>query len=461
MNFLRKKSNTSFFRSIALRSFVVSILFFYALFSVVYANNVSSSFQIENPNTVIQGGESFSSSFTYLSSTGSLSTGQSDSVSFLQNAGFLYFPTATSPIVSATAGAAQVVLSWTASNAVFANVTSYEVGVSVSSGGVYNYTDVGNVLTYTKTGLTAGTPYFFKVRTYAAGILLTESAVVSATPTASAPVVVTPPSSGSGSSSSGGGSSVGSSVILPTGAKVIFAGRAYPNSSVTLLKDAQVVATTYAGSDAAFNVELNNLTAGSYVFGCYSVDKNGVRSTTQSFPVVVTEGVTMNIGGIFITPTLSGDKIQVKQGDNITFFGQAVPSSNVTISVHSAREIFNKVITDKNGVYLKTFDTSELEMGNHNAKSKVAFENEISDYGVNYPFVVGTENIEANQKNKCPAKGDLNNDCKVNLVDFSIAAFWYKKTLTVQGIALDKNKLNGDGKINLVDFSVMAYYWTG
>ncbi|MCC6323300.1 dockerin type I repeat-containing protein, partial [Candidatus Nomurabacteria bacterium] len=200
--------------------------------------------------------------------------------------------------------------------------------------------------------------------------------------------------------------------------------------------------------------------AGGYIFSVYSTDKNGIKSVLQSFPITITEGVTINVGGIFLSPTLTGDKSQVKKGDNITFFGQAVPESEVTIAVHSNQEFFKKVNSDKNGVYLHTMDTSVLEVGGHNAKSKVASGGEISGYSNGYNFSVGSENIAPVDK-KCPQKGDLNNDCKVNLVDFSIAAFWYKKVLNSQTLALEKIKLNGDGKINLVDFSIMAYYWTG
>ena len=60
----------------------------------------------------------------------------------------------------------------------------------------------------------------------------------------------------------------------------------------------------------------------------------------------------------------------------------------------------------------------------------------------------------------CPAKGDLNGDCRVDLVDFSILAYWYKIPLSDQFLETEKEKLSGDGKVNLEDFSIMAYYWT-
>lgn len=447
MNILREK----YHRKTIYLFIVFLVVFFLCGGGSSFANFTSTSFELENPSTaVIEGGQSSSSSFQYLSSTGQINQGQSTSATFAQNAGFLYFPIATSPVVGATAGDAQVALTWTAATGIFANITSYSVGVSTTSGGTFTYTDVGNVLASTRTGLTNSTTYYFKIRSYASGIFLSTSAEVSSTPVAAS----TPPGGGGGGG--GGGGDSGSQ------AKVTFTGRAYPNSSVTLLKDGQVVATTFSGSDASFSILLSNLNAGTYIFSVYSTDKDGIRSPLQSLPITVTDGVTMNVGGIFLAPTISGDKSQVKKGDNITFFGQSVPSSEVTIAIHSNQEIFQKVQSDKNGVYLKTVDTSPLEVGSHNAKSKVAYQSEISAYSAGYNFSVGNNNIDLPIDKKCPAKGDLNGDCKVNLVDFSIAAFWYKKSvLNAPTTLFEKGKLNGDGKINLVDFSIMAFYWTG
>ena len=58
-------------------------------------------------------------------------------------------------------------------------------------------------------------------------------------------------------------------------------------------------------------------------------------------------------------------------------------------------------------------------------------------------------------------KGDLNKDGKVNLVDFSIAAFWYKRSTSDAFKPIEIERLNGDGKVDLTDLSIMAYYWTG
>jgi hypothetical protein len=227
------------------------------------------------------------------------------------------------------------------------------------------------------------------------------------------------------------------------------------------LQDGRIVASTVSGADANFSMTLSGLSAGSYVFGVYAKDVNQIQSAIQSFPIRVTAGVTVNVGGLFISPTITADKTQVKKGDNITFFGQSLPSSAITISVNSIAEVFNNVNSDQNGVYLDVFDSSVLDLGSHLAKSKAAQAAQISEYGGSFNFSVGSANILVPPNNPCPLKGDLNNDCKVNLVDFSIAAFGYNKPLNPQTLLLEASKLNGDGKIDLVDFSIMAFYWTG
>jgi len=250
---------------------------------------------------------------------------------------------------------------------------------------------------------------------------------------------------------SGGG---GVPYFAPT--TVIFLGKAYPKSVVTLLKDAQVVAQTVAGPDANFSITLTGLTGGNYIFAIYAEDKDGIRSSLLTFPVSVTYGATTNVSGIFIAPTIAVDKSEVKKGENIAIFGQSHPESEITIQVSSDEEFFVKTNSDKNGFYLYNFGTEVLDYGNHLTKSKAAKNGEISPFSKAVGFVVGTKNVFAKLPAKCPQKADLNNDCKVNLVDFSIAAYWYKRPSPPKNI-----DLNGDGKIDLIDFSIMAYYWTG
>lgn len=260
----------------------------------------------------------------------------------------------------------------------------------------------------------------------------------------------------------GGGGGAGGTYSFPSGGSVVFSGRAYPGSEVTLLKDAQVVSTTIAGPDATFFISVSGVSSGNYIFSLYAEDKDGVRSSLLSFPVSVTAGAVNQISGIFIAPTIAIDKTEVKRGDAIKIFGQTSPNSKVVIHLNSEEEIFKNVEADKNGVYLLNFDTSLLDFGQHSAKSKASLANQISPFSKVVNFLVGTKNV-LSLKEKSILKGDLNNDGRVNLVDFSIAAYWYKRNLTLSSDFLVKERegLNGDSKIDLIDFSIMAFYWTG
>lgn len=272
-------------------------------------------------------------------------------------------------------------------------------------------------------------------------------------PAASSPSP-TPTPSPSPSAGGGGGASGGGVAVPATNA--VFSGRAYPKSTVTLLKDAQVAAATVAGADSKFQISLTGLSGGNYIFSVYAEDTKGYRSSLLSFPVSVTTGVTTNVSGIFIAPSIAVDKSEVKRGENIAIFGQSTPLGDITITVNSHEEFFEKTKADASGVYLLNFDTSLLAMEQHTTKSKAALGGEISAFGKTVSFIVGTRTVLAQLPGKTASKADLNNDKKVNLVDFSIAAYWYKRASPSAS-----SDLNSDGKVDLVDFSIMAFYWTG
>jgi hypothetical protein len=94
----------------------------------------------------------------------------------------------------------------------------------------------------------------------------------------------------------------------------------------------------------------------------------------------------------------------------------------------------------------------------HSAQSKTIAGPLISANSFLKNFTVGTENVaEPRTAASLPANsGDIDNDNHVDLVDFSIMAYWYGRS----GFPAAYD-LNGDGKIDLADFSIMAYYWTG
>ncbi len=262
-------------------------------------------------------------------------------------------------------------------------------------------------------------------------------------------------SSGAVSPPGGGGGGGGGSPILPSQATVVFTGKAYPKSIVTILKDAQIVVSTVAGDNANFQARAGNLSAGNYIFSVYSEDKEGRRSTLLTFPVSVSSGSTASITGIFIAPTIDVDKREVRRGDNIAILGQSAPQADIIIAVNSEEEFFAKTISNEDGIYLYNFDTSILEYGSHYTRSKASIGNQlISGFSSSINFKVGTKTVIKEKLEDL--KGDSNGDNRVNLVDFSITAYWYKRPSPPARV-----DVNSDGKVDLIDFSIMAYYWTG
>ena len=182
-------------RNVAASSLFVAVLFLSACSA--YADEfISTDYRMLDP--VIQpAGYATSSGYQLWSTLAEVVLGTSTASSFSLGAGFLRFPLATKPTVTATAGAAQVVLSWTASTGFLGLTPSgYTVGQSVVSGGPYSYTSLGNVLTSTQTGLSNGIPYYF--------IVVVKDIFGNAVAT-STEATATPAASGGGGGGSGGG----------------------------------------------------------------------------------------------------------------------------------------------------------------------------------------------------------------------------------------------------------------
>lgn len=255
----------------------------------------------------------------------------------------------------------------------------------------------------------------------------------------------------------GGGGGV---PIMPVETGVILSGRAFPSTRVFVLQDAQIVTSVLADSAANFNISVLNLTTGNYIFSVYSEDTDGRRSSLLTFPVTITTGVIIRIGNIFIAPTIAVNKSDVRRGNNIAIFGQSIPNANITIQVASEELFFARTVADRDGVFLYNFDTSPLYIGRHFAKSKAARDGRISSFSQAVGFNVGLRNVFLDQRRRI-LRGDLNNDGRVNIIDFSIAAFWHRRTTTPAFQIIERERLNGDRIINLIDFSIMAFYWTG
>ncbi len=421
----------------------------------------SSSYKILDP-VMNAGGYGSSSSFNLFGVISQIAIGTSTATSFGTNSGFLYFPFASSPTVSATAGDASVSLSWTASSGLLGWTPSgYTVGQSATSGGPYSYTSLGNVTSSTRTGLANGTAYYFIIRVQDAfGNFIATSTEVSATPVA--PVAPPPASSGGGGGGGGGGGAP-----APTGpaeTKVIIKGRAYPAATVTVFRDGTVIGTINVDSNGGWQIE-SLVVGGIYSFSAYAIDKDNRRSLTSSFTANIISGQTTTISDIIIAPTIGSDKAEVKSGGNIQFFGFGFPNSDVNIVVNSETQIIDKTLSDNVGFWRYILNTTPLELGSHTSKSQVvAPDSVISPFSESLAFRVGDKDVPAGQvigtpipTSACNKNGDLNNDKRVNIVDFSILLFFWNQT-NPRNPCVDINK---DKIVNIFDFSIILFWWTG
>ena len=264
----------------------------------------------------------------------------------------------------------------------------------------------------------------------------------------------TPPVSGGS-----GGSNTGPVNLSGTIDVAIFKGLSYPGSTISLLKNGTVVAEIPANPDGTFDIRVRDLVSGTYSFGIRAYDKNGLQSKTLTFTIYISPAVATIVDGIYIPPTITSDKIEVMKGNTISFSGFSSADSEVRLSISSRTELVKRTRSDSTGAWFFDLDSSTLEVGDYEAKARSITSVNLSPYSEPLVFRVGDTN-RPRPKNAYLSgfrkKCDLNNDNRVNLLDFSIMAFWYKR-LTFP----PKVDLNTDKQINLTDLSILAFCWTG
>ena len=283
--------------------------------------------------------------------------------------------------------------------------------------------------------------------------------------------------SGSSSGSSGGGSSGGGGVyrdgtlgapaatVTPTTTtatpgktEVLFSGKAYPGAKLTLLKDGAAAGSFTASETGDFVISLSNVDAGRYSFVLYGDDSKGLRSSSFTKNVDVAKDKSTKVDGVVIAPTIRVNKSKVKQGETVSASGQTYPQAKVKLVVSGKTKLSIQKQADKNGQYFYNFDSGVMEKGDYTIQASV----DTSEKSQSVNFNVGGNTVL--YIDPAALKYDLDSDGQVNLVDFSIMAFWYNKpapTDSAQLIIFKSLDLNSDGKIDLQDFSILTFWWTG
>jgi hypothetical protein len=235
-------------------------------------------------------------------------------------------------------------------------------------------------------------------------------------------------------------------------ARITFFGYAYPDSLITIKKDGAIAAIFYSFSNGRFEREITGLEGGTYTFSLSAEDSDGNKSMSTSFNVTLLAGSVATAGNIFLSPTIALDKTAVKLGDVILVSGQSFPGATIHIFLEPTEEKGDTIV-DPSGRWQYALSTAGFEIREYEIRVYGA-----TDTGLNSPI---SETLTFSVLEADFLRADVNGDNKVDLVDLSILASWYKKPLSALMIEIEKKHFNGDGVIDLVDLSIAAYHWTG
>ena len=417
--------------------FLLLVIGCWLLARVVLATDYSSTtFTVRDPVIDTFGQNTTSTNFQLINAGGQVAIGQSTSTSFILRAGFLYFTDTTSTFVTVTI-----------------NKNGNGTG-TVTGGSGINCGTVCSVSVAAGTAITlTATAYKDSQFTGWSGGNCSGTGTCSITPSTNMTITATFNLSG------GGGP-------LDTG--ISFSGWSYLSSAVILLKDAQFVNSfnVPAGGPTTFNFKVNNLSAGTYNFSLYARDRQCRQSSLVNYSVALTDGQQAVFQNIVLPPTIVLNKSEVEKGKPITAFGYSVtPTARVDLFTDNVNR-GSVLAEESNGLYTHYLDTTPLIIDQYLAQTQTLYQFGalVSELSRPESFIVGGRDVlkdTGSACGQCQSKGDLNSDCQVDLVDFSIAAFWWQQPLSVAFKIVEAERLSGDGIIDLVDFSIMAYYWTG
>ncbi len=238
---------------------------------------------------------------------------------------------------------------------------------------------------------------------------------------------------------------------------IYISGTTIPNTTVNILRNGEIISYTKSNSKGEFNQKITGYYSGDYEFTVI-VSKNDNTTNAEKFSVNVNYGSSVIVNKFYTAPIL----YLTKAKNSINIEGYAIANSKVEVYLvdKNNKEIkIGEAVTNKRGYYIidPKLNDKKLEQGEYSIYSKniikekeIETESRISDIEVNT-----NKEIEIVSGNKYEIQCDLNNDQKVDLLDFSILLLKLFRSDYKAG------DFNNDGTIDLQDFSIMTYHWTG
>lgn len=277
-----------------------------------------------------------------------------------------------------------------------------------------------------------------------------ESPPVSTTTPPQPPPPPPPPPPGGGG---GGGGFIDGNVPVRALTRVILDGKAYPNTSINVLKDGQLVGVVASDNSANFSYEVSNATPGPTTFGFWAIDGRGIRSITYTTTFQVTQNAVTTVSNVFLPPTIDLSAKKITLGSPADAFGSTAPLARVSLFIDREKTARISATSTGAGLWSVSVPTELLADETFHAV-KAIFEQFVEGESAKSGFSQAVNFYIGSRDANFPKNGDLNGDGKVNLIDFSILLFHWNSSSEIAD-------LNSDGKVGLTDFSIQLFNWTG
>lgn len=248
-----------------------------------------------------------------------------------------------------------------------------------------------------------------------------------------------------------------------------FSGYCSPNSVVTFLENGVSVGTTTSDSAGYFSKDIEKDDETSHTFSYYCTDSSGDTSSTLSTTSSTTINNNVTTSEIVVPPTIELAATSVDVSDSVSISGYTIPNSTVTVTINSLT-ITKTTTSNSSGYWSVSVPASEIGSGSHTVSTVVTMGSTTSASSSTLSFNI-TGSVAGSTATPTPATAtttptptviqylpaDFNKDRAVNNIDLGLFLANFEKSVTKNIEIFD---LNNDGKIDIVDFSILLYYFS-